>query len=149
MGELLNTHEFSDFNRTEPAYPSEIVSREIDEHRVLGPLFGIFQKLLCELCVLRRIASPGAGAGDWHGCYPPPLHPDEHLRARPDHLLAAKIEIIHIRARVDLPERSIDRERIVFYRTLHPARDHCLKDIPRDNVPLHSFYGSLKCFLRY
>ncbi len=41
MGEFLNTHEFFDFNRTEPAHPAEIVSCEIDEHRVLSPLLGI------------------------------------------------------------------------------------------------------------
>ena len=65
-------------------------------------------------CILPGIASPRAGAGDWHRCYPPLLHPHEHLGACPYHLLVTKIEIIHVRAGVDLPERCIDREWIFF-----------------------------------
>ena len=52
-------HEFADFDRPEPADPPEIVSCEIDEHRMLGTLLCIIEEILRELLILCRVFPRG------------------------------------------------------------------------------------------
>ncbi len=60
----LNLHQFIHLHLAVSSYPSHIVAPQVNQHDVLGPLFGISKEFRRQGLVFGLRASPGAGPGN-------------------------------------------------------------------------------------
>ena len=115
---------------------ADVVAAEIEQHQMLGALLRVGQELVLQRLVLvrRRAARPGAGERpDRHRAV---AQPHQHLRARPGDGVAAEVEEIQKRRRIDPPQRAVERERRQRERRLEALRQHHLENIAGQDVVL-------------
>ena len=136
MREALESHELRDAHRSVLADAADVVAAEIDEHHVLGALLLVALQLFGEPHVLFVGAAARPRAGNRMRLDARSLHPDEHLRRRSDDRDAAHADEVHVRRRVHVPQRAVDRERVGGDVGLEPLREHDLIDVAGGDVLL-------------
>ena len=132
----LERHERRHAHAAVLAHAAEVVAAEIDEHDVLGALLLVALQLVGEALILfvGPAARPRAGNRMRHGM--PPFDAHQHLGRRPDDRAAAHADEEHVRRRVDVPQRAIDRERIDADLRREALRQHDLVDVAGRDVLL-------------
>lgn len=80
MAVLLERHHLVDLKRPEFDNPTDVVASKVDEHHVLGNLFGVLDELGCQLSILLLGRSALSGAGDRPADHPTPEQLDHRLR---------------------------------------------------------------------
>ena len=66
-GVALQSHELRHMNGAGSADAAQIITKQVDHHHVLGPIFVAADQFSCQIGITFRIAMPGAGAFDWTG----------------------------------------------------------------------------------
>ena len=103
---------------------------------MLGALLRIGQELVLQRLVLvrRRAARPGAGERpDRHRAV---AQPHQHLGARSGDRVAAEVEEIQKRRRIDAAQRAVERKRRQRERRLEALRQHHLENVAGQDVVL-------------
>ena len=108
----LDLHVLAHGHGAGAAHPSEIVTAEIDQHHVLGPLLRILLELLGQDLVLARIDAPWPRARDRMGGQLVALRLEQELRRGADDLELRRTDEEEIWARVDAPKRSIQADAV-------------------------------------
>ena len=135
--EPLDLHAARDVHRPRAADAREVVSAEVDEHHVLGPvLLGREQPLDVALGRLGR-------AGDRAEARAAVLARDEPLGRGADERDPVELEEEEVRRRVDAAKRAVDVERRRRRRPFGALRRHALEDVAGDDVPLHDAHHLL------
>ena len=110
MRELLDAHESFDRNRPEPADTADIVSCEINKHRVFRTLLCILQKFAGEAFVLflrrPRGRVPAMGTVTFR------RSTLTSISGLAPITFVAEIEVVHVGARVDPAQGGIDGKRV-------------------------------------
>jgi hypothetical protein len=94
---------------------ADVVARQIDQHQVFGALlrirgeFGGEHRVLLG-CIAARACSRDR-ADRHHALAGAILAAHQDLRRGPDHMEVAEVVEIHVRRRVQRPQRAIQRER--------------------------------------
>ena len=140
VGEPLEAHELRDAHRAVGADAADVVSAQIDEHHVLGALLLVAFELLGQAKILFRAAPARAGPRDRMRLDMRPLDADQHFRRRPDEGDATHSDEIHVRRRVDVPERAVNGERIGGDLGFEALREHHLIDLAGGDVLLRRAY---------
>ena len=133
----LERHVGRHAHRAVRRHAADVVAPEVDEHDVLGALLLVALQLLGRAArPLPRCARAGACRRSDASATLPPFDAHQHLGRRADDRPAADAEEVHVRRRVDVPQRAIDRERVGVERRLEPLRQHDLVDVAGGDVLL-------------
>ncbi len=125
----LDLHEARHPDAARARHPAEVVAPQIHQHDVLGALLGIGQQLLGQPPVLGGVGAARPGAGDRPRPDVLARHPHQHLGRGADQRRLGALEQHHVGARVDHPQRPVERQRR-HLRALPPApRQHHLEDV--------------------
>ena len=121
---------------------ADVVAGQVDEHHVLGDLLRVLDELGGEPAVVLVGRAPTTGAGDRSGDHTTveQLHHRLGRRADDGQLVAA--HEVHVRARVDLAQHSVDVERIGVELELEALREHDLEDVAGEDVLLRDLDGA-------
>ena len=141
MGVPFDDHELIHLNRTRYAHPPDIVSAEVHEHDMLGPLLRICEKLFSERLVFLIRHTPLAGAGNRPQVDPVSLKPDHHLGRCAGDGRTPAAEEIHVGRRVDHPKRAVNLIGLNGYRSMEPLGRHDLEDISGPDILLGLAHG--------
>ncbi len=76
----FDLHEVHNLYAADLADASQVVPAEIHEHHVLGPFFGVREKILSQQSVFLGVRATLPGPGDGPGHHPAAFHPDQRLR---------------------------------------------------------------------
>ena len=120
-------------------YPAYVISSQIHQHAVFGKLFRVREKFLLQcLVLLLRFPSgpcPRERKCVQHSAFE--LH--QGLRRRACDLKIRACEVKHVRGRVHGPKYTVCVQQASLKFRLQPVRQHHLKDVPLENVPLCLF----------
>ena len=95
--EPFHVHQLGDVNRSGDADPADVVSAQVHQHDVLGPLFfAVLQFILKSVVFLRGLA-PRAGSGYRMRCGDTILNLYHCLDGRADDLEAVQVQVVHVR----------------------------------------------------
>ena len=130
----LDGHHVADLHRAHFRNTTDIVAMQIDQHDVLGPLFGISQQLGLQCPVLLRGCPAAPCTGQRTAGHLAIRHATKDLRARTNQRAGGALQIKHERRRVDDPQRPIDVERIGRAGHPKPLTRNKLKNIARFDV---------------
>ena len=144
MAELLDLLELRHAHAARLADASDVVAREIDEHRVLGALLAVRLELGGERCVLLVVPAAPARARDRVGEHLVARHLHEHLGRSADELDAAEVQIEHVGGRIDLAQSAVEVEARLRDRLAELARRHDLEDVAGEDMLLRLFDGGNK-----
>ena len=146
MAVALDVAVVLDAHGARDADPAKIVSAEVDQHQMLGPLLLVGQQILLqELVVLLGVAAPpgtgdrmglGEAVLDGHQC----LRAGTHDRKRRCTNTIGDVEQIHVRAGIGHPQHAVDVDRIGGGVHLEALRRHHLERLPRLDLadqPIH------------
>ncbi len=109
---VLDLHQLVHTDRSVLADAAQVVAPEVDEHDVLGALLLVGQQLGGDAPVLLGRGPARAGAGDRLGRDVAPGDRQQRLGARTGDLEVAEVEEVHVGARVDGAQATVDRERL-------------------------------------
>ncbi len=144
----LEGHERRHADGAVVADAADVVAPKIDQHHVLGPLLFVALELFGKLLVLglRLAARTRAGNRMRHRLASFDAH--QHFRRRADDGTGAHPDEEHVRRRIHVAERAVDRERIDADLGLEPLRQHDLVDVAGRDVFLAFAYNRLVRVLR-
>ena len=147
MAEPLDPHELGHLDRTRGADLREVVAGEVDEHQVLGLLFGVGEQLGLEIGILLGVRAARLRAGDRMREHAATLHLDERFgRGAHDPVRLARdvfeVHEVHVRARVEAAQHAIHVERVRRGLVLEPLRDDHLEHVAVVDVQLRSVDGA-------
>src|SRR5207237_956634 len=86
----LDLHQTIHRHGARPSDPTDVVAPKVDQHHVLGALLEVAQELFLEAYVFLRVGATSPRAGKRPRFDAPPLHLNELLGRRPDHVLVAR-----------------------------------------------------------
>ena len=129
MGESIDAHELGHPHRTGLRDAADVVPREVHEHHVLGALLLRRTKLGLVRGVRRRVGPARAGAGDRMHHHPAVFDAYERLGRRPDERHTRRLEQEHVRRRVHVPQRAVQREGLRRRLDVEPLGQHDLDAI--------------------
>mmetsp|Transcript_21136 Transcript_21136/g.68381 ORF Transcript_21136/g.68381 Transcript_21136/m.68381 type:complete len:375 (+) Transcript_21136:286-1410(+) len=136
----FHLHELLHFDRAALGDGADVVAAEVDEHDVLGALLLVREKLHLDALVLFRAGPARARAGERAVRHLPLLDPAQNLGRGCHEHAPTRLQIEHVRARIDHAESAVNLERIRESSTLEAMREHELENVPGPNVlfgPLH------------
>jgi hypothetical protein len=115
----LDGHELVHHHGARLADPAEVVSAEVHEHDVLGPLFGVAEEVFFQCRILFLVPAPLPRAGDGFEVHVRTLHPYEHLGGGAHECYVLEPQEEHVRRRV------YDAQRPVYIKRVHvePCRE--------------------------
>src|SRR5262249_34345559 len=125
--------QFGDPHRARSANAREIVSQQIDDHQVLGPILLAFAKLVAREEIGLRTGSPPAGPLDRPGIDLAISDTHEPLGRCTGDGPVVSGEVAGEWSRVPLAKSQVKLERIAIERPEQPLREVHLKNIPRIN----------------
>jgi hypothetical protein len=160
MAELFQPHKFIDLDCLGLADPIDIVSGEVNQHNMLCPVLGRCEQLGTKRSVLYKPVSvrtrPPKLPMCTFGSLPPPDGPGNrvvvHLFALDstqglgtcaNDLQVATVDIKHVGARVDLPELSINIERVEIRLASQSLRRNSLDNIACNDMLLQLRHKAL------
>src|ERR1700733_5034517 len=168
----LHHHQLLHLHRPKLTHPPHVIPPQVHQHDVFGNFFLIPAHIGLKCPIFRLIGTPRPRPRNRPILHIPPMYPHQQLRRRPDdmrrrrsqrrrtgcptsgfcgrgfspsQILQPKPQKIHIRRRINNPQRPINLKRIHSRHTIEPLRQHTLKNISRSNVllrPLHRFQKS-------
>ena len=112
MGVALHRHELAHLDAPDPGDPAEVVPAQVDEHDVLRPLLGVFEKLVGEPPVLLFGLPAPSRPGDGLELGDPLLEADHDLRRGADEMHIPQAEEEEVGRRVDVAERPVEIDRV-------------------------------------
>ena len=134
-------------HRARARYATDVVAREIDEHHVLRALLLRRAKLGLVRRVLRIVPAARSRSGDRVHDDLPALHAHEGLRRRADKRGRGCLEQEHVRRRIHVTQRAVQRERIRRGRDIEALREDDLDavafgdELARARDARHVFLG--------
>ena len=139
----LKGHKFVNIHRAKFGDATNIVARQVNEHHMLGALFGILFQFTRQLAILLVIYSAFTCASNrsTHNATVAQLHHRLRRRAHDRHIIM--FHVIHVWARIYLSQHSIYIERISIKLHVKSLRQHNLKNIPCSNVIFCNFNSAL------
>ena len=108
----LDDHQLGHRDRAELRDATHVVAPEIHEHDVLRALLLVGKELRRQRLILLARASARSCTGDRADRHTLVRDADEKLRGASDELHAVEHEVIHVRRRIDCPQRAIERVRL-------------------------------------
>ena len=105
VGKPLHHELLGDFDAADFRHAPDVVAAEVDEHQVLGELFGIVRQLPLHRHVVRFVAAAAPGAGQR------PMHdhavfePRQDFRRRAHDVKFAQVHEHHVGRRIKAPQR--------------------------------------------
>src|SRR5579884_868660 len=141
-------HELFDTHRAVLADAAQVVATQIDQHDMLGALFGIGEEFGFERAVLVLIPPPPPRACDGAVEGLATLYPQQHLGRAADDADRPQPQEIHVGRGIDDAQRAIDLERIGPGLRKEALAGHDLKGVPGTDVAQRAPYGRQKTFPR-
>ena len=139
MGKSLHLHQLHHLHALILTDPTQIVSRQIHQHDVFRPLFGVRLHLFFISQILLRRLSPRPRARNRSDLHLPIFTTHMGLRRRADKGQSRHLQTEHIGRRVDRPKSPVQIDRPSIKRNGEPLGGDHLKDVPCPDVFLHPF----------
>jgi hypothetical protein len=98
-------------DRARCRYAADIVAAQVDQHDMLRALLGVGEQLGGDRGVLSGRGPRGRVPAIGRSVIVVPDSPHEDLGEAPDHVMIGKIEIEHVRRRVEAAQRPVERNR--------------------------------------
>ena len=136
LREAFDDHQLGRPDAPGRAHTSDVVAREVHQHRVLRLLLGVGEQLVLEQPVAHLGLAARTRAGDRPGGHPPALHADQRLRRGSRQLHAQHPHEEHVRRRVRDAQPPVDGEAALGRRERDAARRHPLEDVAGEDVLL-------------
>src|SRR3989442_15788743 len=130
MAVALNSHKLGNFDSPVIADSTKIIPGQVDEHHVFRSFLFVLKQFCRKCFVSRRIPGERSRASYGEALSVATDFPGQHLRAGPDYFPVAKLEIVHVRRRIDPPQRPVEPEERALERNLVPLRQNYLENIP-------------------
>ena len=114
VGIAFDRHQLVDFDAANRGDPADVVAAQVDQHDVLGALFGVGEQIGFELALFFRRGAAAACAGDGAELDVSPVEPDHRFGRGADHAKILQLQIEHVGRRIDETQGAIDFERVVL-----------------------------------
>ena len=143
----LDKHLFRYCDRTNFGDSPRVITTQIDQHQVFGKLLGVGQQLLLQDKILGLGGPAFAGSCQWSNRNFTIIYPGQNFRRGADHVVIAKIEIHHVRRRIEKTQGPVNVHRVTTEIHRHSLCQHYLHHITGDDVILDFFHRLLVLLL--
>ena len=132
--EPFHVHQLGDVNRSGDADPADVVSAQVHQHDVLGPLFFAVLQFSLKSVVLLWGFAPGAGSSYRMRCGDTILNLYHCFDGRADDLESVQVKVVHVRRWVDAAQGPVHLERVSLGLPGEPLGVDYLDNVPGIDV---------------
>src|SRR5690554_3093163 len=147
VGIALDDHLVGELHGAGFRYSAGVVAAQVDQHQVLGDFFRVGQQFVFQRLVFGLGSAALAGAGDGaHGDFFI-FHPGQDFRRGTNNVEVAQVEEVHVRRRVQYPQRTVQVQGRCLERDRHALGNDGLHYVAVQHITLDLVHRRFKFFL--